>query len=132
MKQQDAKNLITLEKFLDSLQDIISSFKSYVDSTNKRIDNLDKTIIELSKKINESTSIIRETKKDSLNKIDNLEHQITIYNDNLLKSLGDLVREIKSLKVKIVGSNPKKEIQKKNGTNKRRSKRKSKKNDSSL
>lgn len=101
MEQQNAKNLITLEKFLDSLQDIISGFKSYVDSTNKRIDNLDKTINELAKRVNENTSITRETKKDSLNKLDNLSRQINTQDNDWSSLFGDLVKEIKGLQTEI-------------------------------
>ena len=98
MEQQDAKNLITLEKFLDSLQDIIGGFKSYVDSTNRRIDNLDKTINELSKRVNENTSIVRETKKETINKLDNINRELGSQEKELSKSLESLTIQISQLK----------------------------------
>lgn len=101
MEQQDAKNLITLEKFLDSLQDIISGFKSYVDQTNKRIDYLDKTIGDLAKRINENTSITREIKKDSSNKLENLAHNLSTQNGDWADLIGQLTKEIKTLQNEI-------------------------------
>lgn len=62
MEQKDAQNLITLEKFLESLEIIISGFKTYVDTTNKRINALKDTVESLKIEISKANNISKESK----------------------------------------------------------------------
>ena len=123
MNQQDAKNLITLDEFLDSLQGIISSFKTYVEITNKRIDELSKRIDELSNRVNENTSISRQLKKDNTNKLDEIDRTVKQLDGNsgdlnkVLKALADTIKviddDVKSIKEVKAKTSPGKKAQSK-------------------
>ena len=98
MEQQEAKNLINFENFLSSLEEIIGGFKVYVDTTNKRIDDLNKTIKDLSQRINENTSICRESKKETLQKADELNDNLSSQSKEIFSRFDHFNRELNSIK----------------------------------
>ena len=97
MEQQEAKNLLTFEHFLNSLEEIINGFEKRLESTNKRIDLLEAALRDLGKEIDKNTSIVRETKKVSLTKIENLEQQLSTNQHDLNTFLDFAKKEFASL-----------------------------------